>query len=51
MTVIVFGQYYTVFRTTVDSSALFVVVQQYCIKYIIVEVIGISYGNTKYNEC
>ena len=25
MTVTVFGQYYTVFRTVVDSSALFVV--------------------------
>ena len=50
MTVIVFGQYYTVLRT-VDSSALFVIVQWYFIMGIIVEVTGISYCNTKYNEC
>ena len=51
MTVTVFGQYHTVFRT-VDSSTLFVVtVVLYYVYDIIVEVTGIFYCSTKYNEC
>ena len=49
MTVTVFGQCYTVFRT-VDSSALFVVTVVLYYVYDM-EVTGISYCSTKYNEC